>query len=60
MEETNLKFRIIEKKIVFYVVVFSVVMLVTPVKAQSYFTEEEQEYINGKGVIKAVSIDGVV
>ena len=54
-----MKFRIIEKKIVFYVVVFSVVMLVTPVKAQSYFTEEEQEYINGKGVIKAVSIDGV-
>jgi len=30
-----------------------------PVKAQSFLTKEEQEYINSRGIIKALSIDGV-
>jgi len=47
-----------QKKIALLITVFAVIMSAIPVKAQSLFTEEEQEYINSKGTLKAVSIDG--
>ena len=57
---TNMNFKMIVKKIVFFfTVLLTTVMSVIPVKAQSFFTKEEQEYINSRGTIKAVSIDGV-
>lgn len=40
------------------IVIFTVIMLIIPVKAQSLFTKEEQEYINKRGIIKAVGLDG--
>lgn len=55
---TNMKFRMTQKKIALLITVFAVIMSAIPVKAQSLFTEEEQEYINSKGTLKAVSIDG--
>ena len=55
-----MNFKMIVKKIVFFfTVLLTTVMSVIPVKAQSFFTKEEQEYINSRGTIKAVSIDGV-
>lgn len=53
-----MKLRMIEKKIVFLIAVFIVVMSAMPVKAESFFTKEEQEYINSRGTVKAVSVDG--
>lgn len=54
-----MKLKMIIKKIVFFIIVLTVVMSAMPVKAQLFFTEEEREYINSRGTIKAVSIDGV-
>jgi len=69
MEVTNMKFKMIEKKIVFFLVFFTVIMSAMYVEAQSllseseeaplFLTKEEQEYINSRGAIKAVSLDGV-
>lgn len=52
------KLRMIAKKIVLAVAVFASAS-VMPVKAQSLLTEEEQEYVNGRETIEAVSLDGV-
>lgn len=54
-----MKFRISIKKILFLIVAFTVVMRAVPVKAEPLFTKEEQEYINSRATIKAVSVDGV-
>lgn len=55
------KYRIISGISILIIAVATVIMPVLPVRAQSYLTltKEEQEYIKGRGSIKAVSIDGV-
>ena len=55
----DLKVKEIKKGVVLLIVVFIVAMWAMPVKAQPFFTEEEQEYIYNRGPIKAVSLDGV-
>jgi len=40
-------------------IAFTAAMSAAPVKAQLFLTKEEQEYINNRDAIKAVSVDGV-
>lgn len=54
-----MKLKVIEKKTIFLIIFFTLILSAMPAKAQSLFTKEEQEYINNANVIKAVSIDGV-
>ena len=45
----DLKVKEIKKGVVLLIVVFIVAMWAMPVKAQPFFTEEEQEYIYNRG-----------
>ena len=56
---TNMKFKMIEKKIILLIVFFTLILSAMPAEAQSIFTKEEQEYIKKTNALKAVSIDGV-
>ncbi|MDD4689747.1 MAG: GGDEF domain-containing protein [Eubacteriales bacterium] len=49
----------LQQKIVIFVILVTAIVPSIPVKAQSFLTKEEQEYIDSKKVIKAASIDGV-
>lgn len=54
-----MKNRIFYKKIMVMIVVLAVIMRTVPVTALSFLTKEEQEYIQSRDTIKAISIDGV-
>ncbi len=51
--------RKMKQKMVIIIVLVTAMVWPIPAKAQAYFTKEEQEYLDNKGPIEAVSIDGV-
>lgn len=55
----NIKHKMITEKIILIIVLFALIVLSMPVKAQEFeITDEELGYINKKNVIKAVSMHG--
>lgn len=53
------KHKLIIKKIILTIVFFIVTLSALPAKAQELLTKKEQDYINKKNTIKAVSLNGI-
>lgn len=50
--------KIIKNKIILVIVFITIILSAMPVEAQEFLTKEEENYINNRNPIKAVSVDG--